>query len=148
MIILCIFEGPLLTMVSFLPRQSNIIGTFLPEPCSLLFLEIIPRPMQSNDDGNYWGIGVARAPEDTAHIPPRTVFEAGPLDVNRYIARDWNKEFQTEMPHTLSRIFDKKYKALRKIADMQAHFIETALNLTRIVVSEVSSKYRTVRRLL
>jgi hypothetical protein len=100
------------------------------------------KELLTNDDGSYWGIGVTKPPEDETHIPPRVVFEASKYDIRRYKERDWNHEFQTEIGHTMTRNWVKKFRALRCISEMQDHFVEVAINLTKIVVSELHVPYQ------
>ena len=100
------------------------------------------KELLTNDDGSYWGIGVTKPPEDETHIPPRVVFEASKYDIRRYKERDWNHEFQTEIGHTMTRNWVKKFSALRCISEMQDHFVEVAINLTKVVVSELHVPYQ------
>lgn len=98
-----------------------------------------PAPiLETNDDGNLWGIGAAALATDD--IPPRIVFECH-LDQSKVKIRDWNEEWQTLLPKVLSRHLSTKYIAMRKLAEIQENFHSTISILGKRIIEEYKMPY-------
>jgi F-box/leucine-rich repeat protein 2/20 len=96
--------------------------------------------LQTNDDGNYWGIG-AHGLTDPKKTPARTFFSPKPSDVPKYQPRDWNKEFHTELKYSRHVDIERKYLALKRLAEMQEHFMDTVRSIGCRIINESHVPY-------
>ena len=96
--------------------------------------------LKTNDDGNFWGIG-AQGLSSASKVPVRTVYDPKPTDVPGYVPRDWNKEFHLELKQTRHVNPERKYQALKRLAEMHDHFMDTVRSIGCRIIKESHFPY-------
>jgi len=138
------------------PREARVLsaivtaqvkrsGLVTPDqkPCYSLLDDRKTRGMiqlKTNDDGNYWGIG-AQGLMDPKKTPSRTIFEAKPTDVPHFAPRDWNKEFHMELKHARHVNLERKYLSIKRLCEMQQHFMDTVSSIGCRIINESHVPY-------
>ena len=96
--------------------------------------------LKTNDDGSYWGVG-GQGLMDPNKVPTRLIFDPKATEVPSYKPRDWNKEFHMELKFIRNPNLERKYLSIKRIAELNQHFMETVTTIGCRIINESHVPY-------